>query len=153
MASPTGVYFQRDDYAGFWRRLLIDSVDLIVIGVNCLTSIAVVSLLSPSPGLVLASWGAAFFSYFVLLKRSSLGTVGYRVGSVRIVAQDGGRPGISSLTLRLLFGVLCPLNWLVDLVWAFGDTHRRGAVTSWREPMSLGRMPDRRNRKDRLSAL
>ena len=41
MASPTGVYFQRDDYAGFWRRLLIDSVDLIVIGVNCPTSIAV----------------------------------------------------------------------------------------------------------------
>ena len=47
------------------------------------------------------------------------------MGSVRIVAQDGGRPGISSLTLRLLFGVLGPLNWLVDLVWLSGDTHRQ----------------------------
>ena len=44
--------------------------------------------------------------------------------SVRIVGQDGGKPGISSLTLRLLFGVLGPLNWL-DLVWLSGDTHRQ----------------------------
>jgi uncharacterized RDD family membrane protein YckC len=124
MASLTGVYFQRSDYAGFWRRLMIDSVDLIVIGVVCLTSFAVVWMLSPSPGLILASWGAAFFSYFVLLKRSSLGTVGYRVVGVRIVGQDGGKPGISSLTLRMLFGVLGPLNWL-DLVWLSGDTHRQ----------------------------
>ena len=124
MASLTGVYFQRSDYAGFWRRLLIDSVDLIVIGFVCLTSIAVVWMLFPSPGLILASWGAAFFSYFVLLKRSSFGTVGYRVVGVRIVGQDGGKPGISSLTLRMLFGVLGPLNWL-DLVWLSGDTHRQ----------------------------
>ena len=125
MKPLTGVYFRRDDYAGFWRRLLIDAVDLTLIGVVCVTLFAIVWMVFPSPGLVLGSWGAAFFSYFVLLKRSSIGTVGYRVGGVRIVGQDGEKPAISSLTFRLLFGVMGPLNWLVDLVWLSGDTHRQ----------------------------
>lgn len=124
MEPLTGVYFRRNDYAGFWRRLLIDSVDLIVTGVVCLTSFAVVWMVLPSAGLILASWGTACFSYFVLLKRSGVGTVGYRVGGVRIVGYDGEKPSISSLTLRLLFGVLGPL-WLVDLIWVSGDTHRQ----------------------------
>ena len=121
----TGVYLRRNDYAGFWRRLLIDSVDLIVIRVACLTSFAVAWIVLPSPGLILARWGAAFFFYFVLLKRSGVGTVGYRVSGVRIVGYDGEKPSISCLTLRLLFGVLGPLNWLVDLIWLSGDTHRQ----------------------------
>ena len=125
MAALTGVYFRRNDYAGFWRRLLIDSVDLIVIGLVCLTSFAVVWMISLSPGLILASWGTAFFSYFVLLKRSRFGTVGYRVGGVRVVGHDGKKPSISSMIFRLLFVVLGPINWVVDLIWLFGDTHRQ----------------------------
>lgn len=125
MKPPTGVYFRRNDYAGFWRRLLIDTVDLVVAGLVCLALFAVVWVVFPSAGLILASWGAALFCYFVLLKRSKVGTVGYRVGGVRIVGQDGRRASVSSLTLRLLFGVLGPLNWLMDLVWLSGDPHRQ----------------------------
>lgn len=154
MEPLTGVYFRRNDYAGFWRRLLIDSVDLIVIGVGCLTSFAVVWMVLPSAGLILASWGTAFFSYFVLLKRSGVGTVGYRVGGVRIVGYDGEKPSISSLTLRLLFGVLRPLNWLVDLIWLSGDTHRQAlrdklagtyVVSKDARPAGRGKIVYRRN--------
>src|SRR5579884_447001 len=96
MASLTGVYFRRNDYPAFWRRLLIDSLDLVVIGVVCPILLAAVWMISPSPGLILASWGTAFFCYFVLLKRSRLRTIGYRSGA-RIVGHDGGKPDISSL--------------------------------------------------------
>src|SRR6266567_84570 len=35
--NPTyGVYFQREDYAGFWLRLLVDLMDALVIGTVCL---------------------------------------------------------------------------------------------------------------------
>lgn len=126
MKKPlAGVYFRPNDYAGFWRRLLIDSVDLVVIGVVCVTLFVIVWMVFPSPSLILGTWAAACFSYFVLLKRSSAGTLGYRLCGVRIVGQDGETPGLSSLTLRLMFGVLGPLNWLVDLIWLSGDTHRQ----------------------------
>ena len=32
---------------------------------------------------------------------------------------------MSSLTFRLMFGVLGPLNWMVDLLWLSGDPHRQ----------------------------
>jgi len=63
--------------------------------------------------------------YFVVLKRSRFRTLGYRVGGVKIVGLDGRVPGYPSLVLRLLFGMLGPLNWLVDLAWLSNDTHRQ----------------------------
>ena len=124
MKPADGVYFRRADYAGFWRRLLVDVVDGLTILVVCVILSAAVWLIHPSGGLILNSWAAAMFAYYVLLKRSK-GTLGYRLGGVRIVGQDGQRASILALTLRLLFGVLGPLNWLLDLVWLSGDPHRQ----------------------------
>jgi len=152
--AATGVYFRRDDYAGFWRRVLIDSVDLVVIGIVCITSSVVGWMVFPSAALILAIWGTEMFSYFVLLKRSTIRTVGYRLGGVRIVGQDGERPGISSLTLRLSFGVLSPFNWLMDLIWLSADPHRQalrdklaGTYVVKTDALPCG------YREDRLSAL
>ncbi|HTP89587.1 MAG TPA: hypothetical protein VMJ34_21710 [Bryobacteraceae bacterium] len=81
MPPGEGVYFNRQDYAGFWRRLWIDAIDLFVVACLWLPIgiVLVVALdynrltlrLIFAAGLVLA------FLYFVLLKGSRIGTLGY----------------------------------------------------------------------------
>ena len=73
--------------------------------------------------LTLAILTAVVSFYLVVLKRSKIGTIGYRVGSVRIVGPDGQTASLSALTYRLLFAPLGPLNWFMDLLWVSGDPH------------------------------
>jgi uncharacterized RDD family membrane protein YckC len=122
-----GTYFRRDDYAGFWLRLLIDVIDLLVVGGACLLIAAAWIILLPSVRikLLLAACTAFVFCYFVPLKRSRMRTLGYRIGRVRIVGVDGGPASFFALSLRLAFATLGPLNWFLDLTWLAGDRHRQ----------------------------
>jgi uncharacterized RDD family membrane protein YckC len=127
MKSAGGVYFRKEDYASFWLRLLIGLIDFFVIGVFGLLALA---LLVTFPtrmtlNLTLASFTGLVFCYMVLLKRSSIRTIGYRIGRVRIVGQDGQTVSLSALTMRLLFAGLGPFNWFLDLIWLSGDRHRQ----------------------------
>lgn len=70
-------------------------------------------------------WLAAAFFYFVVLKRSRFGTFGYRLGRFGVVSLDGRVPGYWSLITRLLFGMLGPLNWVLDLIWLTSDANRQ----------------------------
>ncbi len=124
MDATTAVYFRRQDYAGFWLRLLIDFVDSVVIGIACL--MVMLALWGVAGGrTILLTWAAISFCYFVLLKRSKVGTAGYLVGGVKIVGPDGQRASSFSLTPRFTFMILGPLNSLLDLVWLSGDAHRQ----------------------------
>jgi uncharacterized RDD family membrane protein YckC len=124
-----GVYFRWQDYAGFWRRLLVDLIDLSLVGTVWIVS--AIALVSQSPvnkgtlDIVLAINVAVFFGYFVVLKRSKFRTLGYRAGGVRIVGLNGEKPGWFSLMFRLMFILLGPLNWLCDLIFASGDECRQ----------------------------
>lgn len=91
----------------------------------CLAVILILALFLPGRLVLLVCVGI-LFCYFVLLKRSYEGTVGYRLGGVRIVGLDGRRVGIFPLTLRLMFMVLGPLNYVLDLAWLSSDIHRQG---------------------------
>jgi uncharacterized RDD family membrane protein YckC len=109
--------------------LLIDVIDLFIIGCACAVSAFVLDALFLSVtrivlNLLLATWCALFFSYFVLLKRSRFGTLGYRLGRVRIVGLDGHPPSIGALTFRLTFVMLGPINYL-DSIWLASDRHRQ----------------------------
>lgn len=126
--NTTGcVYFRTEDYASFWRRMLVDTVDILTIGVVCLGLTFMLDATLPPGSLsldeVLASLAAVIFVYFVLLKRSRIGTAGYRLGGVRIVGPDGRPPGLAALSFRLLFASLGPFNWFLDLAWLSGDPH------------------------------
>jgi uncharacterized RDD family membrane protein YckC len=68
---------------------------------------------------------ALWLGYFVLLKWSRVGTLGYRVGSVRLINLRGDRPGLLAVALRACFMLLGPVNYLLDLVWLGGDDHRQ----------------------------
>lgn len=129
MKTADGVYFRREDYAPFWVRLLVDVIDVLMFGALCSALTIPVLITAPfnrtTVNLILLMFVAIAFFYFVILKRSRFRTLGYRVGRVRIVALNGQTPGYAALTLRMMFGMLGPLTWLIDLTWLLNDTNRQ----------------------------
>ena len=47
------------------------------------------------------------------------------MAGVRIVDSLGRRPGLSALTLRLSFGLIGPLNVILDALWIPFDRHKQ----------------------------
>jgi uncharacterized RDD family membrane protein YckC len=126
--QPQAVYYRYEDYAGFWRRIFVDLIDLVVVFTVCTLTVFAAWTLSSSgttTKIILLACAAFAYAYFVPLKRSRFRTVGYRIGGVRVVGMDGDRAGWFALTLRFLFAALGPMNWFVDLGWLSGDPHRQ----------------------------
>ena len=124
MDTVAGIYFRTEDYAPLWRRFMIDFIDGLAVGVVCAAITAALWGYSSSE-LFLGIWFTIFFCYFVILKRSKFGTIGYRVGGVKIVGMNGQTPSVGSLTLRLFFMLLGPMNYLVDVMWLSTDLHKQ----------------------------
>ena len=148
MPPAVGQYFRLEDYAPVWLRLLIDSIDLITVAAVTVVMAAVL-LPSLSKNAFLLLCVAVWCCYFVLLKRSHLGTVGYRIGRVRIVGLDGKTASLSALTLRFVFMAIGPLNYLFDILWLSTDTHRQAlrdkfantyVVRKRAEPIGAGKL-------------
>jgi uncharacterized RDD family membrane protein YckC len=128
-ASLSGVYYRREDYAGVARRLLIDLVDFPVAILLCSMVVGAVWVLVADledwGGVLLLLCGAVWFGYFVLLKHSRFRTLGYVIAGAQIVNMKGDRPGILSLSGRLLFALAGPINFLFDILWLTGDKDRQ----------------------------
>jgi len=128
-ATPTGVYYRREDYVGVARRPLIDLIDVpVAFGLSALVVVVAWTVLpgvEASPGIALLLCGVVCFTYFVLLKRSRFRTLGYIVLGAQIVDLKGGPPSILSLLGRLFFAFVGPLNFLIDLFWLTGDANRQ----------------------------
>jgi uncharacterized RDD family membrane protein YckC len=124
-----GVYYRRQDYAGFWRRVLVSSVDAIVALAGLLGLVLIGDSIMPISGVSLAFliWLLVFYLYFVVCKRSRWRTLGYRCGRVRIVDIRGNSPNFSSMTFRLMLALMGYSNHLglVDLLWISSDDHRQ----------------------------
>lgn len=123
-AKPQGVYYRTEDYAGVGRRLLIDFIDFPVVLLLSFAALDAAARVE-SGGLALLLLMAIWFGYFVLLKRSRFGTLGYRIMGARIVSLRGERPGIASLVARLIFVIGGPLNFVFDALWVPGDRNRQ----------------------------
>src|SRR5579883_3174293 len=110
MSSPRGVYFRREDYASFWRRILVDLIDFGVLAAACLLLLFLLVAVIPSTRVAVNAFlfGSLFFAvlYLIVLRRSRFRTVGYRVARVRMVGLDGRPPGYASLVVRFAFSVL-----------------------------------------------
>ncbi|MCG8700044.1 MAG: RDD family protein [Bacteroidales bacterium] len=126
--SAVYVYYNRDNYAGFLRRLLIAVVDICVIVGLLFFLTFVFTLLFGSTRL---SMQVSFFClcilayiYLVLLKRS-VGTLGYLLMGVKIVDLTGGRPSILRMTGRFLWLFTLPLSLCFDLIWMTGEETRQ----------------------------
>ena len=118
------VYYRDADYVGVLRRLLIDLIDTIVAGLVSLLLSAIAVVVAPREMQAFAAlliWTVVWLAYFVVLKGSRFRTLGYVIAGARIVNLEGERPGHLALLGRLLFVVLGPFNFLVDLLWISSD--------------------------------
>ncbi len=124
-----GVYYDRKSYAGFWLRFIVDIIDFsFIIAVSIIFTAPIIRAFSFSEQIIpviILLWAGLWFAYFVLLKRSECGTLGYCLCKVRILNLKGERPGISALSFRLMFALIGPLNILFDLLWLSGDENRQ----------------------------
>jgi len=125
-----GIYYRRRDYAGFWRRLFVSTVDAVVALAGLLGLMLIGNTMMPGNGMALAFviWLILFYWYFVIAKRSRARTLGYRLGRVKIVGIQGDSPTTARLTFRLVFAMIGAYStgWGVfDLLWITGDDHRQ----------------------------
>ncbi|HYI11878.1 MAG TPA: RDD family protein [Thermoanaerobaculia bacterium] len=123
------VFYPQEDYLSVWRRLLIDAIDMmLVITVSVVLTVAVMLLVDQAEHsfpLIFAIWLLVWFGYFVGLKGSSFRTAGYLAAGARIVNLQGERPSRLALTGRLMFVLVGPFNFFVDLLWLSNDAHRQ----------------------------
>jgi uncharacterized RDD family membrane protein YckC len=124
-----GVYFNREEYASFWLRLIVEVIDIsVIMAISIASTVFITEYFSVSKQLInfiFLLWVGLWFVYFVLLKRSSFGTLGYKLCKIRVVNLYGEPPSILALTFRLMFAILGPLNMLFDLIWLSGDDNRQ----------------------------
>lgn len=129
-----GVFFATKDYLGFWRRFLTSVIDILAVLGSAVVISAVPIAYLPENRSALAFLGILVivaFSYQVVLKRSRVRTLGYRLFSARIVSLSGDTPSVFQMIERLLFVLLGPLNYLIDLLWLSGDDDRQSIRDKW----------------------
>lgn len=150
----TGVYFAIEDYAGSVRRVIawtIDAATLLLIAVALWIGLVMVlwnldPALDPS-GVFLISWLGLAWLYLVPLKRSTIGTVAYRLLDMKILTTKGQRPSLFVMTYRTLMWLFGPFNFLLDIVWIGADSEQQSlrdcyagtyVVRRSAEPIGLG---------------
>ena len=125
-----GVVYKDEDYAGFIRRIFIMVLDLaialLVIGIGFWLD----DLLHESSEYYDSSYcfyASLFvvYLYLTLLKSSRFGSIGQRLTNTKIETIYGKRPKQGRMTLRLLYWVLGPFNFLTDLVFMLAIKERR----------------------------
>jgi uncharacterized RDD family membrane protein YckC len=126
MSSREGVAYQEDDYAGLVRRILAGGIDFVAILILLpILSLPLQLFLKQMPGLWLV-WGFGMvWLYLVVLKRSPVRTLGYRIAGVKVVDLQGGRPGIWCLTVRALFAFFGPFAPVLDFFWISDNPQKR----------------------------
>jgi uncharacterized RDD family membrane protein YckC len=132
--SSQGVFFATQNYIGLWRRVLMSTVDIVVVLVgSVLVSVIPVALLSAdrAPAAFLVILGITAFTYLVVLKRSGIRTLGYRLFGARIVSLSGETPSLLQMTERMLFAFFGPFYYLIDLLWLSGNDDRQSIRNKW----------------------
>lgn len=140
--NDIGVYFNTDDYASLFKRIISAGIDFLVLfTLIALISIGWSSIFSPPDYDILSEYGwvaLVFYSpayfwfctliaylYLAILKRSSVRTFGYRAANIRIVNMNGERPSLLQMTWRFLLLIFGPFHIFVDLFWLGGDDDRQ----------------------------
>jgi uncharacterized RDD family membrane protein YckC len=128
-STRRAVWFSPDAYAGFWRRLGVESVDIACVLLVAATLLMAFSLATgdddPHDAIVLLTLLPTAYLYLVVVKWSRFGTVGYWLFRVRLVDAAGRQPGLGTLSLRFLFAVAGPINIVLDMLWIPSDRWRQ----------------------------
>jgi uncharacterized RDD family membrane protein YckC len=132
------VCFDRRDYAGLVRRVVIVCIDFVatvVLSFGALIGIWYVwPILYPGsarPPEVMWAVPTVAYLYLTMLQRSRIRTLGYIVTGVRIVGIEGKRPSLLQMTVRLIPLMPVPWSLLFDLGWMVDDPRKQTLRDKW----------------------
>ena len=116
-----GVIFNREEYAGLIKRIVIAVVDLILIFGISISVLFITDYLIYNDELyykfnfffilIFSIW------YLAFLKRSKFRTLGYILTGVKIVDLKGQKPSAIKMILRALLLLLGPFELIIDIIW------------------------------------
>jgi uncharacterized RDD family membrane protein YckC len=122
--GENGVCFEPCQYAGLFRRAIVDLIDLFVLCVVCLAGCLLLPEDDPV-GYWVMIWFLTSYVYMAVIKAYGIPTVGYRLGNIQLINLKGSSPSLWQTSLCFLFIVFGPLNYLLDLLWLSGDTAKQ----------------------------
>ncbi len=128
--EKTGVVFNENDYAGMPSRIIIIILDLIMVSIVFVAGYSLDSYLYESyytNSFANSLFISLFISYLYLtvIKASKIGTLGQLVTNTKIIHINGKKPNIFTMTYRLIFWVLGPINFVLDYAWLTLNKERR----------------------------
>ncbi len=124
-----GVIYEKKDYAGFSKRVVIAMIDIVVIAaVSACGSYFADSFFSFEDthhrfNFILILIFSIF--YLAILKRSKFRTIGYLLARVKIVDLKGQRPSIFKMILRELLILLGPFELFTDIIWMTSEATKQ----------------------------
>jgi uncharacterized RDD family membrane protein YckC len=126
--GKTGVLFRKSDYVGVIPRVLIDIVDIAVIGIPGFGTLLVAASMYREErimGLLLLVWVILGFLYLGPWKSTGYPTLGYWIFRVKLVNASGNKVDFWQASGRALFLLIGPANYLIDLFWLYGEIPRQ----------------------------
>lgn len=124
-----GVIYEKKEYAGFLKRVVIALVDIIVIGVVsvCCLYVTYFIFYYEDTFYKFNFFFTLIFSIFYLavLKRSRFRTVGYILTRVKVVDLNGQRPSIFKMILRVLLQLIGPFEIVIDILWLTSEATKQ----------------------------
>jgi uncharacterized RDD family membrane protein YckC len=160
-AERQAVCFDRKDYAGLFRRLIIVCVDSAALVAIALALVVAAEYawfaLHPDaddlpPGLIVLLPVTAFV-YLTVVKRSRIGSLGYLLTGVRIVDVEGQRPSLLRMTARFFWTLPLPWALFVDFGWLLDEPAKQTLRDKWagtfvvrKKAKPIGRVPIRYER-------
>jgi uncharacterized RDD family membrane protein YckC len=132
--------------------MLIDSIVIVAIGILLwipfLVLIIAGVIQSDPSGIFWLAFLAAIWGYLAPVKRSDLGTIGYKLLGIKLVSAKGGRPSLISMTIRMIMWIFGPFNHVLDLMWLGADSENQslrdcylGTYLINRNAIPIGRAP------------
>jgi uncharacterized RDD family membrane protein YckC len=123
--SNNGVYYQEDNYAGFWIRILAWGIDFVVLSV-IVTGIYYCYLNLPEftqNDFRFYFWLSFLLCYFYLtvIKRTEFSTLGFHTAKIKIVNLQGKTPSFWLMTFRFILLSIGPFSLIIDLLWLTGE--------------------------------
>ncbi|MBI5550808.1 MAG: RDD family protein [Desulfobacterales bacterium] len=116
-----GVIFDKNDYAGFIKRVVITIVDLAVIFIVLASMFYISDHLIDDYDLFyyfnLLFFVSFLVWYLALLKRSRYRTPGYILAGVKIVDLKGRKPSVFKMVFRAFLLLIGPFEVLIDIMW------------------------------------
>ncbi|MBW2410228.1 MAG: RDD family protein, partial [Deltaproteobacteria bacterium] len=127
--NEKGVYFERHDYAGLLRRLIIVMVDLsfLILFFTIFYLIFFLSFDATETTFFIYFWLCflSAFCYLSILKPSRYRTLGYIATSAKIVDLKGNRPSFLRMAFRFCLLILGPVFFIIDILWLTSEENRQ----------------------------